>query len=85
MTFAGIFSEGNLSSGLKEDRANRWILPVFGVLGVLQAWLPAYISVVAGAESVLSMSYAHCFAESHNDRLRFPSEGNSDDHLQAYS
>ena len=32
----------NLSSGEREDRGNRWVLPVFGVLGLLQAWLPAY-------------------------------------------
>ncbi len=36
------FTSGNLSSGEREDRGNRWVLPVFGVLGLLQAWLPAY-------------------------------------------
>lgn len=36
------FSGGNISPGEREDRSNRWVLPVFGVLGVLSAWLPAY-------------------------------------------
>lgn len=42
LTAAALFSEGNLSSGEREDRANRWVLPVFGVIGLLSAWLPAY-------------------------------------------
>jgi len=37
-----LFSGVNLSSGVREDRSNRWVLPVFGVLGVLSAFLPAY-------------------------------------------
>lgn len=36
------FVGGNLSSGLREDRSNRWVLAAFGVLGLLSAWLPAY-------------------------------------------
>ncbi len=36
------FSGGNLSSGVREDRRNRWVLPVFGVIGLLSAFLPAY-------------------------------------------
>ncbi len=42
LTVAALFSEGNISSGEREDRANRWVLPVFGVIGLLSAWLPAY-------------------------------------------
>ncbi|MHA6830723.1 methyltransferase family protein [Ralstonia pseudosolanacearum] len=42
LTAAALCSEGNLSAGEREDRANRWVLPVFGVIGVLSAWLPAY-------------------------------------------
>ncbi len=42
LTVAALFSEGNLSSGEREDRTNRWVLPVFGVIGLLSAWLPAY-------------------------------------------
>lgn len=42
MSVAALFAGGNLSRGIKEDRANRWVLAAFGVLGVLQAWLPAW-------------------------------------------
>ena len=37
-----VFSEGNLSPGEREDRANRWVIVAFGVNGVLAAYLPAY-------------------------------------------
>jgi protein-S-isoprenylcysteine O-methyltransferase Ste14 len=37
-----LFSGGNLSAGVCEDRANRWVLIAFGVIGVLQAFLPAW-------------------------------------------
>lgn len=37
-----LFSRGNLSSGEREDRGNRWVLAAFGVLGLLTGWLPAY-------------------------------------------
>ena len=37
-----MFCGTNLSSGEHEDRANRWVLIAFVVLGVLDAWLPAY-------------------------------------------
>ena len=37
-----LFSRGNLSPGEREDRANRWVLVAFGLLGVLDAYLPAY-------------------------------------------
>ncbi len=39
---AGLFSAGNLSPGEREDRSNRWVLPAFGVLWLLSAYLPAY-------------------------------------------
>jgi protein-S-isoprenylcysteine O-methyltransferase Ste14 len=42
MTVAALFTSGNLSSGEREDRGNRWVLVAFGVLGLLAAWLPAY-------------------------------------------
>ncbi len=38
----GLFSGGNLNPGIEEDRTNRWVLTVFGLIGVLQAWAPAY-------------------------------------------
>jgi protein-S-isoprenylcysteine O-methyltransferase Ste14 len=37
-----IFSGGNLSSGEREDRANRWVLAPFMLIGLLDAYLPAY-------------------------------------------
>jgi protein-S-isoprenylcysteine O-methyltransferase Ste14 len=42
MAGAALFTSGNLSSGEREDRANRWVLWVFGLIGLLSAWLPAY-------------------------------------------
>jgi protein-S-isoprenylcysteine O-methyltransferase Ste14 len=33
---------GNLSSGVREDRSNRWVLIAFGIIGLLQGYLPAY-------------------------------------------
>ncbi len=42
MTVAALFTSGNLSSGEREDRGNRWVLLAFGVIGLLSAWLPAY-------------------------------------------
>ncbi|MBI3144293.1 MAG: isoprenylcysteine carboxylmethyltransferase family protein [Pseudogulbenkiania sp.] len=37
-----VFTQGNLSPGEREDRANRWVLPVFALIGLLAAYLPAY-------------------------------------------
>jgi protein-S-isoprenylcysteine O-methyltransferase Ste14 len=42
LAFASIFTGGNLSSGEREDRANRWVLPAFFALGLLSAYFPAY-------------------------------------------
>jgi protein-S-isoprenylcysteine O-methyltransferase Ste14 len=42
LTAAGLFSAGNLSSGEREDRGNRWVLLAFGAIGLVSAWLPAY-------------------------------------------
>jgi protein-S-isoprenylcysteine O-methyltransferase Ste14 len=36
------FAGGNISPGVREDRGNRWVLPVFGVIGLLGGWLPAW-------------------------------------------
>lgn len=41
-SIAAMFTQGNLESGVKEDRGNRWVLWAFGILGFLMAWLPAY-------------------------------------------
>jgi protein-S-isoprenylcysteine O-methyltransferase Ste14 len=42
MSGAALFTRGNLSSGEREDRKNRWVLAVFAVLGLLSGYLPAY-------------------------------------------
>jgi protein-S-isoprenylcysteine O-methyltransferase Ste14 len=42
MSVTAFFAGGNLSPGEREDRANRWVLIAFGVLGLLDAYLPAY-------------------------------------------
>lgn len=42
MVVASLFTEVNLSSGEREDRANRWVLPAFAVLGLLSGFLPAW-------------------------------------------
>jgi protein-S-isoprenylcysteine O-methyltransferase Ste14 len=39
---ASTFTSGNLSSGEREDRGNRWVLAVFGMLQLMVAYLPAY-------------------------------------------
>jgi protein-S-isoprenylcysteine O-methyltransferase Ste14 len=39
---AALFSGANLSAGEREDRANRWVLVAFGLIGLLSAYLPAY-------------------------------------------
>ena len=38
----GLFSEAHIGSGVREDRSNRWVVAALGVLGVLDAYLPAY-------------------------------------------
>jgi protein-S-isoprenylcysteine O-methyltransferase Ste14 len=42
MTVAALFTAGNLSAGEREDRGNRWVLIVFGVIGFASAYVPAY-------------------------------------------
>ena len=41
MVVAAFFAGGNISSGEREDRGNRWVLAAFGIIGLLGAWLPA--------------------------------------------
>jgi protein-S-isoprenylcysteine O-methyltransferase Ste14 len=36
------FSGGNMSPGEREDRANRWVIVVFALIGLLSAYLPVY-------------------------------------------
>jgi protein-S-isoprenylcysteine O-methyltransferase Ste14 len=39
---AAPFSQGNVSSGIKEDRGNRWVLTAFSLIALVNAYLPAY-------------------------------------------
>jgi protein-S-isoprenylcysteine O-methyltransferase Ste14 len=41
LTAAATFSEGNLSGGVREDRADRWVLVAFAAVGLLLSYLPA--------------------------------------------
>jgi protein-S-isoprenylcysteine O-methyltransferase Ste14 len=41
MAGASLFVGGNISSGVREDRGNRWVLVAFSLIGVLAAFLPA--------------------------------------------
>ncbi len=42
MMFVAPFTSGNLSSGVKEDRANRWVFAAFSLIALLSAVLPPY-------------------------------------------
>jgi protein-S-isoprenylcysteine O-methyltransferase Ste14 len=37
-----VFAGGNVSSGVREDRSNRWVVVTVGVIGLLGGYLPAY-------------------------------------------
>ena len=41
MSLVAFFAGGSLSPGVREDRRNRWVLPVFMLLGLVDAYLPA--------------------------------------------
>jgi protein-S-isoprenylcysteine O-methyltransferase Ste14 len=42
MAGASLFAGGNLSRGLREDRGNRWVIVALALIGLLDAYLPAY-------------------------------------------
>lgn len=42
LSSAALFAGGNLNSGVREDRSNRWVIAVFAVVGLLAGYLPAY-------------------------------------------
>jgi protein-S-isoprenylcysteine O-methyltransferase Ste14 len=39
---AAFFAGGNLSTGVREDRANRWVIAAFAAIGLVFAYLPAW-------------------------------------------
>ena len=42
LSIASLFTRGNLSSGEREDRGNRWVLLAFTAIALLNAFVPAY-------------------------------------------
>ena len=42
LSIVSFFAGGNLNPGVREHRGNRWVIPVFGLIGLLNAYLPAY-------------------------------------------
>jgi protein-S-isoprenylcysteine O-methyltransferase Ste14 len=42
LALAALFAGGNLSTGVKEDRGNRWVLAALIIPSLLQAYLPAW-------------------------------------------
>jgi protein-S-isoprenylcysteine O-methyltransferase Ste14 len=42
LVVASLFAGGNLSQGVREDRGNRWIIAAVGLIGLADAYLPAY-------------------------------------------
>jgi protein-S-isoprenylcysteine O-methyltransferase Ste14 len=42
LAIGSMFAGGNLSSGIQEDRDNRWVIAAFVLVGVLDGYLPAW-------------------------------------------
>jgi len=42
LTITALFTQGNVSAGIIEDRKNRWVLWIFGIIGLLLIAMPAY-------------------------------------------
>lgn len=42
LSTVSFFAGGNLNAGVREARGNRWVIPVFMIIGLLNAYLPAY-------------------------------------------
>ena len=42
LAVASLFTKGHIGSGVREDRTNRWVIAALGVLGLIDAYLPAY-------------------------------------------
>ena len=42
MALASLFTEAGVRTGVREDRGNRWVLAVFGVLGLAHGFLSPY-------------------------------------------
>jgi len=42
LAIAALFTAGNLSSGQREDRGNRWVIAALGIIGLLIGYVPPY-------------------------------------------
>jgi protein-S-isoprenylcysteine O-methyltransferase Ste14 len=42
LVLAALSTEAGIRTGVREDRGNRWVLVVFGVVGLLDGFLPPY-------------------------------------------
>src|SRR5262249_47877546 len=42
LAIGSCFAGGNVSSGVREDRSNRWVLIAFGIIGLLDSYISAY-------------------------------------------
>jgi protein-S-isoprenylcysteine O-methyltransferase Ste14 len=42
LVIVAYFAGGNVSSGVREDRGNRWVVLAFSLIGLLLAFVPAY-------------------------------------------
>jgi len=42
LSILSFFAGGNVNAGVREDRGNRWVIAVFVIIGLLNAYLPAY-------------------------------------------
>jgi protein-S-isoprenylcysteine O-methyltransferase Ste14 len=42
MGVVAVFAGGNVSSGVREDRSNRWVIPALTAIGLVAGYLPAY-------------------------------------------
>ncbi len=55
---ASLFAGGSLSPGVREDRGNRWVIVAFALVGLPDAYLPAYTIGVAGVPLVATIMAA---------------------------
>jgi protein-S-isoprenylcysteine O-methyltransferase Ste14 len=42
LSVAALFTKGHIDAGEREDRSNRWVIAVFGVVGLVLGFVPAY-------------------------------------------
>src|SRR5689334_1039625 len=42
LAVVGMWAGGNLSAGVREDRGNRWVMAALSLIGLVDAYLPAW-------------------------------------------